>query len=41
LFREDRHARFYAGHPRLNLVSRKKDMDGQDKPGHGALTDLL
>jgi hypothetical protein len=26
-----RHARLYAGHPRLRA---KKDVDGRDKPGH-------
>jgi hypothetical protein len=30
----NRHARPCAGHPRLNLPRRYKDVDGRDKPGH-------
>jgi hypothetical protein len=33
-FNETRHARPCAGHPRLRGASRKKDVDGRDKPGH-------
>jgi hypothetical protein len=30
-----RHARLYAGHPRLpSRMSAKKDVDGRDEPGH-------
>src|SRR5262245_24021919 len=29
-----RHARLYAGHPRLSLNAVKQDVDGWDKPGH-------
>jgi hypothetical protein len=28
---------FNAGHPRLKEFSRKKDVDGRDKPGHDDL----
>jgi hypothetical protein len=31
---EVRQARPCAGHPRLGLDLRKKDVDGRDKPGH-------
>jgi len=29
-----RHARPCAGHPRLDGISKSKDVDGRDKPGH-------
>jgi hypothetical protein len=30
-----RHARLYAGHPRLSFLDcSKQDVDGRDKPGH-------
>jgi hypothetical protein len=29
-----RHARPCAGHPRLDSVAARKDVDGRDKPGH-------
>jgi len=32
-----RHARLYAGHPRL-WTSEGKDVDGRDKPGHDKKT---
>jgi len=38
-----RHARRYAGHPRLNGIANTKDSDGRDKPGHddlGALGEI-
>src|SRR5262245_31502798 len=30
----NRHARLYAGHPRLHRLATAKDVDGRDKPGH-------
>jgi hypothetical protein len=32
----DRHARLYAGHPRLESLAAPKGVDGRDKPGHDA-----
>jgi hypothetical protein len=29
-----RHARLYAGHPRLDERAENQDVDGRDKPGH-------
>jgi hypothetical protein len=33
-FTSPRHARLYAGHPRLHDMAANKDVDGRDKPGH-------